>query len=85
MLRFFIVLAVCFIAGDFGFAQIIGSIQNYYLRGPALTIITCVIWVAVLTGVTIGAIKIGHDGVVPILMGYGIALAMVLSAGRIQR
>ena len=45
-----IVWLIAFAIGTFGFAQIIGSLQNLKTRSPLASVLTIVIWLAILVG-----------------------------------
>lgn len=76
MIWFIIVLAVSYILGLFGFAQIIGSIQNARARG-FMAVITIVSWAAILFG---GYYLVAHffTNAKPLFIGYGIAFISLL-------
>lgn len=76
MVLFIIILAVSYILGLFGFAQIIGSIQNARARG-FMTVITIVSWVAILFG---GYYLVAHffTSAKPLFIGYAVAFVSLL-------
>lgn len=48
ILIFIVVLAVAFVIGVFGFCQIIGSFQNFHIRGVGMTAFTIILWAVIL-------------------------------------
>ena len=81
MLQFIIIAVVCWLIGAFGWAQIIGSLQNIAVR--KILYITIILWIAIMgIGAYFAVTK--FDGLVPMLVGYGISLLQVLKAGKIS-
>lgn len=81
MIQFIIIASVCWLIGVFGWAQIIGSLQNIAVRKNLF--FTMILWIAIVgVGAYFAITK--FDGLVPMLVGYGISLVQVLSAGRIS-
>ena len=66
--------------GVWGWAQIIGSIQNLGERGGLL--FTLILWVCIMGGGAYLANSMGY--IVPCLVGYAISFFMVKASGRIE-
>ncbi len=81
MLKFIIIAAIAWIVGVFGWAQVIGSIQNIKER-PNLWL-TLILWAVILLVVTYIVIT-KFAGLVPLAIGYVISLVQVLSSGKIE-
>ncbi len=81
MLKFVIIAAIAWIVGVFGWAQVIGSVQNIKER-PNLWL-TLILWVAILIIVAYIVIT-KFAGLAPLGIGYIISLIQVLSSGKIE-
>lgn len=81
MLKFVIIAAIAWIVGVFGWAQVIGSVQNIKER-PNLRL-TLILWVAILIIVAYIVIT-KFAGLAPLGIGYIISLIQVLSSGKIE-
>ena len=78
-----VVAIVSWLVGIFGWAQIIGSLQNAKSRGPLMTLITIIIWICVLGGIAyFGIVKLGCK--VALIIGYAVSLVMIVGKGRIE-
>lgn len=81
MLQFVIIAAVCWMIGVWGWAQIVGSLQNIAVRKNL--IFTMILWIVVMgLGAYFAVMK--FNGLVPMLVGYGISLVQILGSGRIS-
>lgn len=81
MLKFIIIAAIAWVVGVFGWAQVIGSVQNIKER-PNLWL-TLILWIAILTIVAY-IVTTKFAGLVPLGIGYIISLIQVLSSGKIE-
>lgn len=73
-----------FIAGIWGFAQIVGSLQYIKERGTALTISTIVIHIVLLSGIAFGVLRFLPLYKIALFLGYGISLIKILLSGRMR-
>nr|DAH67119.1 MAG TPA: hypothetical protein [Caudoviricetes sp.] len=73
-----------FFVGIWGFAQIVGSLQNIKERGAALTISTIVIHIVLLSGIAFVVIRFLPLYKTALFIGYGISLIKILLSGRIR-
>ena len=76
MLGNIIAFIVFFLIGIFGFCQVIGSIK--YFRGTS-SIITIVIWGALLTAAILGGKALFPDQFIAMLIAYGITFLLSLT------
>ena len=81
MLKFVIIAAIAWIVGVFGWAQVIGSVQNIKER-PNLWL-TLILRVAILIIVAYIVIT-KFAGLAPLGIGYIISLIQVFSSGKIE-
>lgn len=81
---FIVVLAVAFVIGVFGFCQIIGSFQNYHIRGVGMTAFTVILWAFILIAGFIAAKSFFADQMIAYYIGTGASFLMSLKAGKIQ-
>lgn len=81
MLKFIIIAAIAWVVGVFGWAQVIGSVQNIKER-PNLWL-TLILWNAILIIVAY-IVTTKFEGLVPLGIGYIISLIQVLSSGKIE-
>lgn len=81
MLKFIIIVAIAWVVGVFGWAQVIGSVQNIKER-PNLWL-TLILWIAILIIVAY-IVTTKFAGLVPLGIGYIISLIQVLSSGKIE-
>lgn len=81
MLKFIIIAAIAWVVGVFGWAQVIGSVQNIKER-PNLWL-TLILWNAILIIVAY-IVTTKFAGLVPLGIGYIISLIQVLSSGKIE-
>ena len=75
---------VSYIIGVFGFAQIIGSLRSVRNRGIALTIFTCVLWIAILGGAAAIVICWIKQHEIALYIAYGISFITSLSQKEIN-
>ena len=73
--------AGAYILGVFGFAQIIGSLQNIHARGIGLTII---LWSAILVGGWFLMHTFAPSHSVIYYIATGVSLIQILGTGKIQ-
>lgn len=78
-----VVLGVAFTIGVFGFAQIIGSLQNIRSRGIGKTLFTIILWVLILGGALMFGMNKFPQYKLAMYIGYGISFVRILFAGRI--
>ena len=74
---------MAFVVGTLGlgWSQIIGSLQNFTQRKGLL--FTIVLWLAIMgVGAYFAIAK--FDGLIPLLIGYGVSLVMTLGKGKIE-
>lgn len=81
MLKFIIIVAIAWVVGVFGWAQVIGSVQNIKER-PNLWL-TLILWIAILIIVAY-IVTTKFAGLVPLGIGYIISLIQVLSSDKIE-
>lgn len=81
MLKFIIIAAIAWVVGVFGWAQVIGSVQNIKER-PNLWL-TLILWNAILIIVAY-IVTTKFAGLVPLGIGYIISLIQVLSSDKIE-
>lgn len=81
MLKFIIIATIAWVVGVFGWAQVIGSVQNIKER-PNLWL-TLILWIAILIIVAY-IVTTKFAGLVPLGIGYIISLIQVLSSGKIE-
>lgn len=79
-----VVLFVAWISGVFGFAQIIGSLQNLRIRGPAMSAFTIILWVLILGAICFVAHHFFFPYRIVYYVGTGISFIQVLCSGRIE-
>lgn len=86
MLKFIIILVLAWLVGVFGWAQIIGCLQRIPSRKGGLVgmlLFTLVLWLAIMgVGAYFAITK--FDGLIPLLIGYGVSFVMVISKGKIE-
>ena len=79
ILIFIVVLAVAF-----GFCQIIGSFQNFHIRGVGMTAFTIILWAVILIASFFAAKSFFADQLIAYYIGTGASFLMSLKAGKIQ-
>lgn len=73
-----------YLLGVFGWAQIIGSLQNIRVRSAAATVTTILIWIVILGGITFAVYSIIPSVMLGYLVGLAISLVHILISGRIK-
>lgn len=84
ILIFIVVLAVAFVIGVFGFCQIIGSFQDFHIRGVGMTAFTIILWAVILIASFFAAKSFFADQLIAYYIGTGASFLMSLKAGKIQ-
>lgn len=84
MIIFAVIGIICYVAGVFGFAQIVGSLQNVAYRGIGATLFTIILWLAILGGGVWIVLAFFKTYLWAMILGYGISLLQVLCAGKIR-
>ena len=79
-----VVLFVAWISGVFGFAQIIGSLQNLRMRGAAMSAFTIILWALILGAICFVAHHFFFPYRIAYYVGTGISFIQVLCSGRIE-
>ena len=81
MVKFLIVAVVAWIIGVFGWAQIIGSLQNIKERSGL--VITMILWIAIMgVAAFLAVAKLGK--LWSLIIGYGISFFQVIRSGKIE-
>lgn len=78
-----VVLGVAFTIGVFGFAQIIGSLQNIRSRGIGMTLFTIILWALILGGTLMFGLNKLPQYKLAMYIGYGVSFVKILLAGKI--
>ncbi len=79
----YIIIAVAaWFIGNWGWAQIVGSLQNIKAR-PNL-IVTIIIWLVILFAGYLLLAKLLPKYVISLLIGYAVALVIILFQGKIR-
>lgn len=73
-----IVVAVSFLFGIFGFAQLIGSITNINERGIKWTLVTTIMWLAIIGAVTYCIINYLPQYLNYYLVGMGLSFVIII-------
>lgn len=81
MLKFIIIAAIAWIVGVFGWAQVIGSIQNIKERPNLWS--TLILWAVILLVVAYIVVT-KFAGLMPLAIGYIISLIQILNSGKIE-
>ncbi len=87
MMNFVVMIGVgigAYVLGVFGFAQIIGSLQNASRRGTAFTLFTIVLWTVILIGGWFLMHTFAPSHKIVYYIATGISLLQILGAGRIE-
>lgn len=74
----------CFFAGNWGFAQIVGSIQYAKERGAALTIGTISLHVVLLSVIAFLVLHFLYPYRYALYIGYVISLVVILCSGKMK-
>lgn len=83
-LLFIVTGVVAYLLGAFGWAQIIGSLQNVKTRGAGLTLFTVIFWAAILVGSYFLMRAVVPGEKIAYFLGLAISLVLVLRSGKIQ-
>lgn len=83
-LIFCVVAALAYVVGLFGFAQIIGSLQNVRTRGIRMTVTTIVTWVVIMAIVWYLRNWFAPDQNLAYYAATAFAFIQILLAGKIQ-
>lgn len=83
-LLFIVTGVVAYLLGAFGWAQIIGSLQNVKTRGAGMTLFTVIFWAAILVGSYFLMRAVVHGEKIAYFLGLAISLVLVLRSGKIQ-
>ena len=81
MIKYIVVLVVAWLVGVFGWAQIVGSIQNLKVR--KMRIFTMIVWILIM-GVGAYFAIVTFDSLWALIIGYLISFIQVIRSGRIQ-
>ena len=84
MLKFIITLAVAYVVGVFGFAQIIGSLRTFKIRGPGASMFTILLWSVILFGVAKLLLSFLGNETTALWIGYGISCVQMLMQRNIE-
>ena len=84
ILVMFLVGIGAYILGVFGFAQIVGSLQNVRTRGMGMTLFTIILWSAILVGGWFLMHTFAPSHSVVYYIATGVSLLQILGAGKIQ-
>ncbi len=81
MIKFFIIIIISWLVGVFGWAQIIGCIQNIFYRKSL--VLPLILWVIIMCVVAFLAISV-FDSMIALIIGYIISLIQALFTGKIE-
>ena len=84
MLSKIIVFIIAYFVGLFGFAQIIGSLQNIKTRGIPLTLFTSILWLIITIGTFLVVLFIFNDALIACIIAYIISFIQILASGKIE-
>lgn len=73
-----------YFAGVWGFAQIVGSLQNIKQRGPKLTVFTVLLHTILLGAIAFAVLHFIPQFKISLIVGYIISLVKILLAGKIE-
>ncbi len=82
LLKMVLTGVLAWLVGIFGWAQIVGSIRD--IRDRKKHWFTLILWIVILAGLGYLAVT-RFDGLLPLAVGYGFALVMVLSVGKAKK
>lgn len=83
-LIFCVVAALAYVVGLFGFAQIIGSLQNVKSRGAGMTVFTIAIWFVILMTGWFLRNRFAPEQDVAYYVATAVSFVQILLAGKIQ-
>ena len=81
MIKFIIVSTIAWLVGVFGWAQIIGSIQNIRTRKNLL--FTLILWTTIMAAGAYFAIMT-FDSMWALVVGYAISFVQIIRSGKIE-
>lgn len=81
MIKFIIIAVIAWLVGIFGWAQIIGSIQNIRIRKNLL--FTLILWTIIMVAGACFAI-ITFDSIWALVVGYAISFVQIIRSGKIE-
>ena len=81
VVAFIVEAIVLWLVGVFGWAQIVGSLQNIKVRKSLL--FTLLLWVGIMGAAAFVAFRIRNNPW-PIVIGYGVSLLQILFSGRMM-
>lgn len=81
MIKFIIIAAIAWLVGVFGWAQIIGSLQNLDERKGLL--FTLILWAAIMGGFALVAIS-KFNSIGALALGYAVSFIQVKGQGNIE-
>lgn len=81
---FIVIMVVTWFVGVFGWAQIIGSLQNIKQRGLGMTLVTVTIWCAIMGAIAWASLYFFGSQKIALYIGYGVSFLMILFSGKIQ-
>ncbi len=84
LVLFIVILVASWFIGLYGWAQIIGSIQNAKSRGTQMTLLTILIWGAIIIGSFFLVWHFSSNNVIAWVIGIVFALVQTLRAGKIE-
>jgi len=79
-----LVWGIAFTIGTFGFAQIIGSLQNLKTRPPLASFLTIAIWIAILAASYFLMKWLVPKEATVYYIAMGLSFVVILSKGKIQ-
>ena len=81
MIKFILVAVLAWLLGVFGWAQIIGSIENIRTRKNLL--FTLILWIIIMATGAYFAIMT-FDGMWALVIGYAISFVQIIRSGKIE-
>lgn len=81
MFKFIIVAVIAWLVGVFGWAQIIGSIQNIRIRKNLL--FTLILWTIIMVAGSYFAVAT-FNSAWALVVGYGISFVQIIRSGKIE-
>lgn len=73
-----------YFSGVWGFAQIVGSLQNIKQRGPKLTVFTILLHTVLLGAIAFAVLHFIPQFKIALIVGYIISLVKILLSGKIE-
>ena len=81
MVKFILIAVIAWLVGVFGWAQIIGSIQNLRVRKNLL--FTLILWAIIMSVAAYFAIAT-FNGLWALVVGYSISFIQIISSGKVE-